>query len=75
MIGKTISHYPPKADLLQRRMSLWLKPLADKILDKIGKASLHLSYGWQGGPVRRFILRNFSEGGSHLGIGEIKYDR
>ncbi len=23
-----------------------------KILDKIGEASLHLGYGWQGGPVR-----------------------
>ena len=37
MIDKTILHYPPETDLLLRRMSLWLKPLADKILEKLGE--------------------------------------
>ncbi len=43
MISETILHYPPEADLLQRRMSLWLKPLADKIIENLG----------EGGTVRR----------------------
>ena len=49
MIVQQITHYPPKAD----------EPLAHKLLEKhaclswFSQASLHLSYGWQGGPVRR----------------------
>jgi len=26
-----------------------------KILERLGEASLHLSYGWQGGPVRQSL--------------------
>jgi hypothetical protein len=26
-----LDDFPPEADLLQRRMSFWLKPLAEKI--------------------------------------------
>ncbi len=48
MISETILHYPPMADLLQRWMSLWLKPLADKIEEKLG----------EGGPARRSHQHN-----------------
>jgi len=40
MIGEKILHYPPKADLFRRRMSLWVKPLAEKILEKLGEGRL-----------------------------------
>jgi hypothetical protein len=76
MIGKTILHYPPKAD----------QPLADKILEKLGevllRSSLHtevdktkVCFVGHGGPVRRFILHNFSEGGSIYINGEVYNDR
>jgi hypothetical protein len=34
-----LSRFPPKADLLQRRMSLWLKPLAESGFIKSQKIS------------------------------------
>jgi hypothetical protein len=40
-----------------------------KILEKLGEALLCLSFVGLGGLVRRFILRNFSEGGSHFKLG------
>ena len=67
MIVQQITHYPPKADVLLSRMSLRLKPLAHKLLEKhaclswFSQASLHLSYGWQGGPVRQSLYNKLEE--------------
>ena len=57
MIGETILRYLPKADLLQRRMSLRLKPMADKILEKLGEVLLHLSFNKGGNPTQQFRNR------------------
>jgi hypothetical protein len=47
MIGAIILHYPPEADLYQRRMSIWLKPQVDRILKKPGKVRLiPMKSGW-----------------------------
>jgi len=37
MIGQTISHYHPPADLSSELMSFWFKYLADKIVENSAK--------------------------------------